>query len=257
MNSRLFDFRHRLPFVKSTALIFSLFTFLLNVIVLGQEYPAWFLHPGSIAVKTYVGYSNPTYIIDSAVSKAYLDGKKNSIIQSGFRVKGGQGFWSTEGGNYWMGDDYEELYDTGAVSKISLAIIDTFFKDRVTMLLLANENQIPPAGIKNRERLSENTIPEWTNKIPETSGFIYSVGLSPKYYYEKSSWQEAEKSARINLAKQKRIKIMSLQKSTRDYAEEIKNTEIDITLSNIDILERWIDLKKGIFYVLMRAPVLN
>jgi hypothetical protein len=79
--------------------------------------------------------------------------------------------------------------------------------------------------------------------------------LSELYYNELSSWNTAEQHARLNLARRIRLSIQSLQKSTIATGEALQREKISATIRNIEVVDRWRDVKNGAMFVLSRTSL--
>ena len=77
--------------------------------------------------------------------------------------------------------------------------------------------------------------------------------MAPQYYYESSSWKEAERMARRNLARSVYTTVRMLQKSGIQ-AQGIEHEELRVNLHDISVAARWTDVNARIVYVLMRTP---
>lgn len=221
-----------------------------------QTYPAWFLEQGTVCRgRVTVGYADPSYYPDSSISRAAKNARENFGRQLKTHVQGGQLFWATEGGTYWMGADFREQFDAAA-SESALALlvpVDTLVNLSMTLVLLADkECQLDPSILRRVAIRPE--APSWTETLPEDAQYVCAVGVASEYYYEMSSWLEAERNARRNLARSVLVAVGALQKLSSREGQDIRREEIDVSLRYIDVVGRWRDRTNGIFYVLVRAP---
>ncbi|MEW6686096.1 MAG: LPP20 family lipoprotein [Candidatus Edwardsbacteria bacterium] len=223
---------------------------------IAQSYPRWFLDQGAFPDKNVsVGYAEPSLYEDSSASRAFLSACENMVRQTHTKVTGGQMFWATEAGTYWIGSDIREGIDT---SKIVLKIqrlrpIATWHGNNIVVVLAgATALQMDSSFLVCKS--VDCNPPIWTESLPRDETYFYAVGLSPEYYHETSSWKEVERNARLNLARQIFVELKALQKSDGISGQEIRNEEISVELHNVEILARWRDVKKKIFYVLARMP---
>lgn len=222
-----------------------------------QVYKAWFLNPLDYGCgNTVIGYANRSYYGDtSAIKNAFLNACENYLRQQQVYFHGGQAFWTTEAGTYWMGNDFIEEVDTSfiyyTVSK--LKIIDTLIAPDF-VAVLAGDKSCTEETVHEFEDINALKAPSWINNIPDDKTYYYAVGLAPGYYHEKSSWEEAEKAARRNMASNAGSKIKALEKKTEGEYQEIKNEDVAVILRNCEITARWKDLRNSVFYVLMRMP---
>lgn len=220
-----------------------------------QVYPRWFLSQGDFRCpQAVVGYANASFYPDSAVAYARRSGIINLARNRHMEIKGGQIFWSTEAGTFWMGSDFREQFDTSAVELVasSIRVLDRFVtKDFVAVLL--GDSTCRLDDVLRKMLFPKALSSPWVESLPSDDRYYYAVGLSPEYYYESSSWTEAEKLARRNLARSVYISIKSLQKAGRE-GQEIKHEEMSVSLRGIEVVARWRDVEKQVFYVLIRAP---
>ena len=225
-------------------------------ILVAQSYPGWFLRQEGMKCRTTaVGYAVPSFYRDSSIAQATRNAAENVGRQTATHVRGGQMFWATEGGTYWMGADFREQYDTTASKSAlsSLIPVDAFVTSSIALVLLADSGCQVDRRLLGRLTV-DGEAPEWTETPPHDARYTYAVGVAPEYYYEVSSWLEAERLARRNLARSVITEIKSLQKLSAREGQELRSEEISVSLHHIEAVARWRDLVKKIFYVLLRAP---
>jgi len=229
---------------------------LINNIIFPQVYKAWFLNPLDYGCgNTVIGYANRSYYGDtSAIKNAFLNACENYLKQHQVYFSGGQAFWTTEAGTYWMGNNFTEEIDTSIIyyTVSNLKILDTLIAADFVAVLAADKSCSDLNDITSN--VNSLKAPGWISDIPHDKSFYYAVGLAPSYYLERSSWEEAEKIARRNLASNINSKVKSLEKKTEREYQEIKNEDIAVMLKNSQIIGRWKDTKKKVFYVLIRMP---
>jgi hypothetical protein len=241
------------------ALVLALIVPLSEQIAWGQVYPNWFLNQGSTkCIGTTIGYANSSFYADSAIAEAIRNAYENYSRNRVTHVAGGQAFWSTEAGTFWMGADFQEDFDTTAMESAPsfLSVLDMYVDVNIAVVLLGDST----CRIGEAERLRLpllKTLHAWSDTPPKDERYYYAVGVAPQYYYETSSWIEAERIARRNLARTLTVSVRSLQKSTVREGQEIRQEELKVTLRNIEVMARWIDASKKLFYVLSRTPKPN
>jgi hypothetical protein len=221
-----------------------------------QTYPAWFLEQGTVCRgRVTVGYADPSYYPDSSISRAAKNARENFGRQWETHVQGGQLFWATEGGTYWMGADFREQFDAAASESAlaSLVPVDTLVNLSMTLVLLADKGCLLDRSILRRVAIRPE-LPPWTETLPQDAREVYAVGVASEYYYEVSSWMDAERNARRNLARSIVVAVASLQKLSSREGQDIRREEVSVNLHHIQVVARWRDRVKGIFYVLLRAP---
>ncbi len=228
---------------------------LLSSLVSSQSYPYWFLYPSKANCgDATVGYSVSGYYDDSIAVAALENGCENYAKNNLSIIKGGQGFWSTEMGTFWMGSDIYISYDTllAIYAKEKLKQIDTFSNGRLSAVLIAETECEYPSDIID---ITKTSKPNWIEELPQFNEYLYSVGLSQGYYYESSSWKKAEDNARIELARLFLTKISALSKKDSNEGQVIKEENIDVKLTNVGVTQRWVDVSNNIFYVLIRMKL--
>jgi len=249
--------------VRKSITIYTLFKlkFIVSLILLlstaasAQGYKLWFLEQGSLnCAGTSVGYAKRSYYKDStAFAIATENAYKNFVVQNRVTISGEQAFWTTEIGNAWMGNDIKEVYDTNECSIISRTVIplDTMLiKDFVAIIVGDRECELSSLN-KFVVFIDSSIQPAWVDIIPQESDYYYAVGIAPEYYYESSSWMEAEKRASLNLARILYTKIESLQKKEIG-GQEVKKEKLSVELKEITFVARWKDEKNKIYYLLAK-----
>ena len=222
----------------------------------GQTYPRWFLDPAEIGCgRSVAGFSASSYYADSAISRAAKNARENYAREKMTSVIGGQLFWATENGNYWMGSDFVELYDTAA-SETALANMepaDSVANKGLTLFLLVDKGCKPDPN-SLRKMAMRREAPAWTESPTHDPNGLYAVGVAPEYYYEVSSWLAAERNARRNLARSVVIALASVQKVNSHEGQDLRREQMSVNLHSISVAARWRDYDKKIFFVLIRAP---
>lgn len=220
-----------------------------------QAYPRWFLHQGKLNCESSaVGYSTSGYYHDSSTTAAFNNSTINIAQNSFCNVKGGQGFWTTEIGSIWMGKDITLSFDTALANyyKQVLEVKDSYSTNRLHIVLSLEKNC--ELSMRENELISLRSVavPNWIENIPDNNEYYFASGEASSYYYESSSWLEAEKNARINLAKQIAVEIQVLEKFMDSEGQSISKEEVSISLYDIKVVARWVDVNKNIFYVLVK-----
>ncbi|MBI5471617.1 MAG: hypothetical protein HY961_04660 [Ignavibacteriae bacterium] len=214
-----------------------------------QDYPLWFIRQGDLpCAKTVVGYVHASSYRDSAAAYALRQAETTYQRQALMKISGSQSFWATEAGTFWMGSDVKEEYDTAAHA--ALVPIDTVTVHGL-VLVLASPTGCDAAQARGVISLKGRTAPGWTETLPRDAMNHYAVGVAPEYFYEKSSWDEAERLARRNLARTVCSTMKSLQKASLTEAQDIRYEELSVLLQDYHVRERWFDAGKKLFYVLV------
>jgi hypothetical protein len=221
-----------------------------------QHYPNWFLNPTFIhCTHSVSGTAEKSYLSDSAISYAISNGLKQQNINNGIDVQAETSYWGTEAGKYCVWRKYEETPNN--------KMIDNQDFQRNTKKIFMNENLVFVLLVDSMCEVSESdarsidvkraSTPQWVEHIPESSTYWYAVGIAPKYYYETSSWSQAEQEARKYLAFSKGISIRDVTKVS-GWGESKQVLEVNVELKNIEVIARWRDIKNDLFYCLLRCP---
>lgn len=221
-----------------------------------QVYKNWFCNQGIVNCSSIsVGYSQSSYHDDtSAIREAFWNACLIYAKNKQESISGGETFWATEIGMFAMGNDFKESYDTLSVKQYlkKFRILDTLIEGNLVAVLAGVSNCI--SDIKKVSCIMPSKIPEWVYIAPENSEYCYAVGVAPGYYYEKSSWVEAEKSARLKLASNASTYVESWQLMNKSSGQSIENSVLSVNISNVRVVSRWRDLKDDLYYVLMKMP---
>jgi len=244
--------------MQKSFLIFILVLLPLNCY--SQVYKNWFIHPSQInCSEISVGYAIHSYFKDTtAIKRAFINACQHYAENEQVSISGGHAFWATGIGTFDMGNNLKETYDTSLVKSYehTFKIIDTLREGNFVAVLSGNKGCNPQSKVFLKTRIEISKNPNWINNPPESKQYYYAVGIAPRYYYEKSSWEQAEKSARIQLASSISIyvEVLNRMQSFSDEATEnsIENQDIAVTLQNVQIVSRWVDKSDDFYYVLMR-----
>lgn len=236
--------------------VLLLFVVLATHSLLAQNYPRWFLFPGEVhcsKVATVVTHP-PTYYRDSAIAFSFRLGCDALARYTSMQITGGQAFWSTEAGVHSMGASYEQQYDTALADfyQSTLSVLDSYIDKQKTVVLVGDSTCGVDDALRSIVSMKSIKQPRWVEQLPDDKHYHYGVGFSEQFYYETSSWQTAEKNMYMALARSLRVTMVGMQKKDAIEAQDIRDEQINVTLNNVEILERWKDSEKKIFYVLAR-----
>ncbi len=232
-----------------------LFLVLFMVTAHAQQYPRWFLFPDRVKcpLKIVTVMRAPTLYRDSAVALAFRTGCDMLAKYTSVRVRGGQAFWTTEAGVHSMGSQYSASYDSSLndLYQSTLKVLDAFVDHQKTIVLVGDSSLcLLDEGLTQPISVSAIQQPDWVERLPDDARNLYGVGSSEEYYYESSSWERAEQNTFMSLARTTRSTVISMQKKTTNESQDVFNEDIDVELHNVEIVARWRDIEKKIFYVL-------
>jgi hypothetical protein len=221
-----------------------------------QTYPRWFLDQEHAASgPTVVGYAHASIYPDSSAAQAIRDGSERWVRQRRTELTGGQLFWQTAIGTAWMGSSIQERFDATAVGSACayLVPVDTLLSESIVAVLLGPPGSMLDPAWRQRQAVAGTPAPAWAEQPPEGGGYIYAVGLAPAYHYEMSSWDEAERNSRVNLARAVRVTMAGVQNmGIQEHA--LEREQLSVVLANVQALARWRDLQERVYYVLVRMP---
>jgi hypothetical protein len=97
-------------------------------------------------------------------------------------------------------------------------------------------------------------MPAWVESLPSKAHTAFGVGAAQEYYYETSSWELAERIARLTLARQIGTQVAGLSKLDEKEGHDLRHDVFAAELNEVRVIARWRDVKKKIFYVLVAMP---
>ncbi len=223
----------------------------------GQAYPRWFLNPVELDFGlTACGYAQDFYYKRSSDSVAFVNGCENIARDHYVKIEGGEAYWATEAGLYWMGNNITEVIDSSylqqALSRFKK--LCSYSSRSMTIVLVSASNDLVSSAMR-KPVTCPRARPAWVDTLPQGGKYIYAEGVAPEFFYESSSWQSAEKRARFNLARDMKITVQSLTKQNPTSGEDIRNDIVSAELRDIEVVHRWRDTKNGLYYVLIRIKV--
>lgn len=231
-----------------------LIVFLSSSISFSQILPSWFISRPDTNYSYYYGfvetgdyYSETSY--KSSFEKACVNAAQS--VKSTYFID--QTFISAGGAKSWANYKADIVYDTSLVEYFlnSLSIVDSFQTKAHTIVIVSNSsNKLSHTNIG----ITQLAKPKWVEAVPHSNNYYYAVGTSVEYYHIESSWDEAEKVARLELARQKNIKMKQIQKVTDNSYYDITNEVTNATLRSVQTIGRWVDPKVKIYHVLLQMP---
>jgi len=191
---------------------------------------------------------------DSSFVQAFRYGCELMARNQFVTVQGGEATWDTPHGSKDMGNNFEMVYDVTASDRIigSHKIVQSYYTKSMTFVFFADSNCTTFNLSDSVVNVSKLKAPEWTSKIPQDAQYFYALGQSRQYFYEFSSWKEAEENAVMSLAKMQNVLAQALVKKNDETYSAIQDSKVDASLHNITIVGRWRDIPGENFYVLAR-----
>jgi len=212
------------------------------------------LEQGKLGSGYGVGYSQAYARRDTAVAQALRDAAWRIVCSRRVYVEAEQGFTEDALGKHFHGERYRIAVDTTQVEALLKELKTLDFAEVGNMAIVLAGKEPPPSVCTARTEMP-SSAPGWTTTPPRKSGWIYAVGMAPRYFYLYNSWKHAEREAYLELARVVGLQVWNLRKARRGWGlEGVQVTESRAVLSGVEVIARWKDTVKGVFYVLVRMP---
>lgn len=218
------------------------------------QYPAWFLYPGIYDCgNCLTGFSEVPFSRDSLFYHSiFRNGAENYMLLNHSRITIKRESISSDAGNFLASDDFSyEITDSSLFPVISdYTLADTFHIGNEAIGIFFRSGCAGP-GINERQLPAHE--PAWVKTLPSAPGYIYSSGASPGFVYERSSWINALLRAIVNMALSMQSEVESTLLSDKSGTSVIFTEEnVEIQLRGVRVEERYFDMDKNIFHVLIR-----
>jgi len=221
------------------------------------QYPRWFLEGERVVCPNkIVGYTTRSHYQHNAVIAAKKNAAENGARFLQYSLAGIQAFTKFDRGTRAEGNTFQEHFDNNIIEEIfsNSVLLDSFFTPNCTIILLGDSSCTLPNTQREMLSLVSEPVPQWIITLPRSEEYFYSVGVEQQNYYEYSCWLEAEKAARLELARTiSSSKIKAVQQMSNTTNAEYQSEELSVTVRNAEIAGRWRDTKNNIYYVLMRC----
>ncbi len=226
-----------------------------------QSYPRWFLFPDELPCgNSTVGMAQTPYYPDSTGGEAFLSAAANAVRSSEVMVEGTKEYGATDAGVLAISTTVREVIDTASIEKLAkaLRLLDLRAIGDMTVALAGPGDCSFPDSLKKSKRPSRRA-PAWLTTLPQDSLYYYALGMSEPAYYEFSAWLEAERHARLELAKSVRATVRGIDRLESGASGDqgysaVQDEKISVTLHDVRVLRRWKDVKAQVYAVLIRMP---
>lgn len=219
-----------------------------------QILPSWFLNKPDTNYSYYYGLvETGDYYSETSYKSAFEKACENAAQSVKLTYFIDQTFISAGGAKSWANYKADIVYDTSLTEYFmnSLSIADSFQTKDYTIVIASNTSE--KITHKNID-ITQLARPEWVDVLPESDKYFYAIGTSVEYYHIVSSWDQAEKVARLELARQQNLTMKQIQKVTESSYYDITNEVTKATLRSVQTVARWVDPKKKLYYVLLQMP---
>jgi hypothetical protein len=226
-----------------------------------QRYPRWFLYPDQIQCPGFtIGAAPKEYYSDSSGGQAFVAAVENAVRASEVTLEGAKAYGATDEWTIAVSSTVVETFDGSAVKGLRKSYKPIEIRDvnDMTIVLAAQGGCSLPGPLS--EIMPMPTVPPpWIAALPQDKSFVYALGMSEPSYYESSSWLEAEKHARLELAKSissqhTAISHNQTASSGETSYDEVNDERLSVTLRGTSVVARWIDPGTRLFAVLLKMP---
>jgi hypothetical protein len=228
---------------------------LASITVEAQEYPDWFLFPDRYSPDIVVGYTygSSDFFYDAIQNRAVFDGCIVKGRLEIFHVPGEDVFLRNSDYFYYYPPEYFDSLQT-QLKLHSHYINDVFTESMIGLFSLADSLK------KDPERLNVQALdrPGWIDStFWYDDKYYYGVGEYTASGNINDAWKTAEEKSifailsSISLEYHK-IRIQTDEEETDSIAEEVTVLKVYYRLRNIQIMQRWPDLERKHFYVLVK-----
>jgi len=214
-------------------------------------FPAWFWDPPK--EPTAVGYSPMYRESPTANDSAFKDAALRLFMDKRARVSGGTAISETVWGTRNEGNSIDYQLDES-----DWAMFDNF----LTSVVRLDSCIVPSLGVGKAMRIIlvgtaeiqvDRSIVPTPKDIDAPQGLTDAVGSAIPYFYASSSWQEAERISRVQLAQNSAsvqglttVETYDSRTSTQStVTARTVNTDVNVILSNVRVVKRRFDPSTG------------
>jgi len=204
-------------------------------------YPEWFWRmPVKEGAYFAVGYAPSSPYLSSAIAHAVKYAEIELSRSLGFEIVVEGESEATPYGDRWIDRKTEESVDT--TRNIPYYVLDTAITDHMVLVLIGTEPGIAPLY---------QPPDHWWCRMPQEKEDVYSVGTAPVYFYETSSWKEAEAVARKNLAQSIFCNVKATWDIMGDAIEGRKIEKSHVFITSYQVVAR--HRENELYYVLIKG----
>jgi hypothetical protein len=251
--------------MRASAVVIRIFALtLLSTASFAQEYPRWFLDQGDLpCAGAAVGITATPYYPDSTGGQGLLLAAENAVRYRAMTISGTMAYFTSEGGGTCVvSSTVTESFDTALVENAakSMKLLTSYSSLGLTLVLAGPSGCDVPGQFMRMVRVGRSNTPSWVTELPPDQKISYAVGISEPFYYEESSWTEAEKNARLELARMAHSRMRGVDYLQRNDSgvssgSAIRDEDLgSTTLRGVRVLHRWRNPANSLFYVLMGTP---
>lgn len=211
--------------------------------------PGWFWDTPIVKNESFaVGYSTVYHNLESSFEIAFDNASWQLFQDQECNIIGERAYIRVPDGVLSMGGVFKVLVDSASFESFKKTIyhIDSTVTADLVLALVgtkqigAMRKLIPSPRIRDPDYyLKEETI--------------VGMGISPQYHYETSSWEEAERNARIELAFSSDASIRSLEASIPPHDVQTTVVSTDVVLREIQSVARAIDPVTNVRIIVVRS----
>jgi len=227
------------------------------------SYPDWFWTMPVSGSGLLAGGMSETFVhAEASEESAIADGIGSLAKSVSVSIRGEYGSVSQGDRQVFAGDNMDEVVspETRKFVEKNYQVIAKHSSPNYTFVLLGlGDGKDQPAESSEASSILPEK-PEWVTVLPTKPGYLYASGQSKLYYKETSSWQLAERRARIALALSLESKVLSLTKKYKEDAGSAIDSTVttvgtDVQLNDAQVVARWKQPEYEACYVLVGMPL--
>ncbi|MBZ0263314.1 hypothetical protein K8I28_01485 [bacterium] len=190
-----------------------------------------------------VGYAEIYDRLEMSYRSAFEDAAWRLFVDSGCRVTGNRAAGKAPGGLMSLGSYF--IFD------VDSSRFETFKKSLVRLDSLKMNTMVTMLVGKKGTKLESINV----SSKPKNGQFIKAIAHAPGYYFNSSSWIEAERLARIEAALLLRTDFRGRQSFQNEQDLKDYLVQTDVYLSGVQTVRREFDPETGIVTVEVKVPV--
>jgi hypothetical protein len=200
------------------------------------------------------------YYPDSSGGLAFRTAAENALRSEEITIEGTKVYGATTDGIAALSTTVVEMVDSSRLETLTKLLKLRSLQEvgGMTLALVSpDECALPPPLVQLMRMPKE--APAWVSLLPQDARKVYALGMSEPSYYEFSAWLEAERHARLELAKSVRstergVAELETESSGEEAYSSLNDEKIEVTLRGIRVIGRWRDSRTNLYAVLVSMP---
>lgn len=181
---------------------------------------------------------------------------KHNIAEGKLTYYSTEGDWGKDSDYYYFYEQDMSLIEEGALISRDKYIVDLLSGQYIEAFTLDTATAIN----MTRVIIDGDETPDWLLKYYfDDEIFYYGSGEFSSIGNELDAWKTSEEQAMFNIIKSVSILVtrdfqVIENENTNESIDEVITYKFKFSLSNIEVLERYPDVKNKLFYTLIRIP---